>query len=605
MQPSFTPLRDLSRMTMPIIGGDEEVQSYIQIKKEKTEEQDKRLDQEVKSFLSQHPNAFTTDLMASELKAQEFFQILRHCSSLDKNTLRAIAISLCVELHALKIFKDTFLEFREITKEWQKFSSRIESETFTLTTTKGLAFYFRFLGENSVLEEKIDMMEGDRKKHLYAALESPHEEIRGLAAMIFKKYTTILLEKRAEKVSSIFCEFIMLFNIEINQQQNSFLKHHITYFPSLIKSLNFSISLVKKEIEKTLFDTPWTFNYSDEQYADIMQMLCSLESDVKGRAHAFKSIYNSLLNLRSKEKGNKLEFNQKFLTHNFANVPIQILDYQRLHKEYFSSGLPKTISEKKNVVVQDKKRGTFPKKPQRKANRPPSPHALKTRQLRELKAQNIKKIQDKQNNPYSPDSSAVPIQVPQIPQTKFNFSYAWRVADWFQKHPKQLQKESYASLPSDLQFKQIIYHAFAQDVENYIFSHGRERTYENPTTHHNDRHFCIAGEIRFREGLKKTRERGIYTFCVGQDEELYHRYFTRKIDLLPYAKNIFYETDFPTPKASLKKKTFFPQQIKPSKAKVKVDEITQAVSIEDPRYPFVKYILFQSGDFRNHSYQTS
>lgn len=124
------------------------------------------------------------------------------------------------------------------------------------------------------------------------------------------------------------------------------------------------------------------------------------------------------------------------------------------------------------------------------------------------------------------------------------YPYSSRVLDWFRATPNQLNEKTYKDLALPLQKKQHLFHGFSNCVDEYILDYGFQSTWHNPTTNHEDCVYAAAGEIKSGGEIY----RGLFVYTVGNDGEIYHRYFTVHPgeNLIELAYSAFELVDFPT-----------------------------------------------------------
>ncbi|CCB87266.1 putative uncharacterized protein [Parachlamydia acanthamoebae UV-7] len=517
------------------------------------------------------PSSYEVDL-AEDLSSPKKYKLqVSSLSLLAPQELHAWAVACCIELHAYKIFKSYFTDLQDIGRQWKSLpppKADLMFVNFDFQTSEGWAFYFRFFGNHSN-GDYLNAFKGEKFRYLKLAAQSTNEEIRSVAEKILLSHRYRAIKERACLSWKEIDHLTVPLNRLINNQ--SAIKEKLSLFTSFRKTLLFTNAFLTKCNSTEDDDSiPWFVSFPSHKEKEAESLLSSLENDIKNeRSKLFEKVHQQLIQKRDKSRG-RLLYTTTFLRHSFDAISIQFNTYLSSYQECFFA--------KEKVAKKEEKPRLAPSAPAKQSSQNTSKKRTKKKAARPSIISQPK-VENKA------------IETPQKPP--IHFTYAWRVAEWFKPSPIHLEKDSYKNLSEHQQFMQILYHAFSLKVEDYIPTHGKEMVYVNPTTEQKERLICIAGEIHVDAHV----ERGIYTFCIGENGELYHRHFTKKKDEMMYhfATNIFYEKDFPPLKASLNKKPSTQLIETHEGVKITTDELTGATTIYDPHHLSVKYVLFQGG----------
>lgn len=533
--------------------------------------------------------------------------------------LQTLAAALCIELYAWRIFtKFTALisEKQEIKHVYKKKQITLPIEksftpdggpgTFSSLkipeTTEGISFYFRFVNgaikNYTYAPEEMKMLESGEKLD-----NSGNEEVASWLKIFLgnakKKNNRRKLFALRSKVES----FITTFNPFMKKLEKTPLERgdqpvriieSCTSFVQIFNSmcLQFKEDFLSRK-SKVLDDTTITqpkSKRSKETLLEQKRMLLALEGEIRNnRAEQFQTIMDKLKELRNLQK-NRGEFMTYFFSHYLKFIPIEFKDYLERHQKYF-----KTEEQARPVEAPPAKTKQGQHKPTQKRRR--GGKARNTKRKRKTK------LITKSEQPPSvqPEQKLLSreIQVrPPVEQSPLLFPYASRVQDWFQDKPSQLQNLSYSELGENEKYKQKIYHGFSLEVEQYIKSHGFEERRYNGRYRNEDTLYCIPGEIQFYQEDRVVNERGVFTFCIGHDGQMYHRHFTKRIheDLYRVAQNVFYKMDYPALQEGARDKISLAgkKEIVDKKLNSSINTLTGAVAIPDPEN-HVRYILYKTG----------
>lgn len=574
-----------------------------------------KYDFELDDYQSTDFNTRLKNLVATSYKARKKYK--------KAEKLQAYGSILCIELHLWHLFKDYcdgLSHCREMADKAKDLKSRYTSafrtttvqENLTIshlikpTSTEGLAFYFKIAPG---LQDNLNFTPEERKK-IQEGLHSENEEIRSLSGTLQRHLLNQERSIKAQTIGRKLVVYILDMNKFVNSLKKS--KRQIDqHFLRTLKSIDSFMLLytsitqeAKKDYVKYRESTLAAheglpaISYKigrplpQEIITKWKESLADWKKEISThRKGQFTLLLSTLKELRKNER-DKLEFTAKYLGHGLEKLtPITFENYSDHFDSHFK------VIEKQIQKPQAKKGRQSRNQSSKGCNRP------KLKPKPKLKPQVPRPVQsagknEKEKEPVLQKASSKISNKTANKPSKFQFTYSSRVLDWYQEHPHHLQEPSYAQLSTIDKFKQKVYHAPPLEVEDYIESHGFKTTYQNKTMQHTDTLYCIPAEYQFHFKDETVKERGVLSFCKGQDDEIYHCHFSKQPDedIYHLAENAFYNYDYPALEKIDQKEKFIVSEKKQiaSHLEISVDALTEAVKIHDPDI-MVTYILFKIG----------
>lgn len=174
---------------------------------------------------------------------------------------------------------------------------------------------------------------------------------------------------------------------------------------------------------------------------------------------------------------------------------------------------------------------------------------------------------------------------PAVETKKLPYVYAARVRDWFTDSPKQLSASTYNQLSLNAKQRQWAYHGFSRDVDQFLLTYGIQFTRQHEGTGEQEIYYCVPGEILFLANSKNVR--GLFTFTINKNNELYHRYF-KLINpneiMVNFLQKTFYDIDFPELKANFEEIHDVPVELPHLTSNITINSLTEAVTIQDTKH---------------------
>lgn len=473
--------------------------------------------------------------------------------------------------------------------------------------TESLAFFFRFrdmFDASKLSQEHINFMIEHR--------DEIKDDLKTYLADLITHYECVKLRDKdiSEKDSQVLIQFNE--KMRFQSQLKRIFESACPIGSSLMQQYN---SEIEETIQVTINKRKGISTAATLEKSNRKGPLFNLWVKVKDCQLALFNAACTELNKERAKSKQKIVFLQKYSKDPYGLVADQLTNYPkhaaelltRLKVPYILEGDLERAFLSKKVVLEEKE--SEDKQP---AAADAAVHQNKAR-VKKSKAAKVKQGAGKtlEDHPQTSSSSTsvepsvAPSDVPSIapsiavsaaksvapsvapPQAvvrtkKFPYGYAPRVRDWFTPSPSQLSSSSYDQLSEAAKSRQWAYHGFSREVDQFVLTYAIEGTRTHEVTGDIEPFYCIPGEINF--DADGRNERGLFTFTINKNNELYHRYFTIATPdqiLATCLEKTFYNIDFPKMIVDAEEMQDIPVELPNVVSKVTVNSLTEAVTIHD------------------------